>query len=329
MKVKLFTHTDLDGVGCAIVANVAFGKENVSVEYCDYKEINDKILYFIQGKGYEKYDRIFITDISVNDYVASEIDKLFNQGIGFQLVDHHGTATWLAEKYPMWCEVRTQESNMSPNTSDREKVLSSGTSLFYKFLRNKNIPKMEQNPKLKALAETVRRYDCWEWSTVYKDDHPKRLNDLLYLVGREKFIERFSNNPLPTFTDLELTLLELEEHRINKYIWYKKQNVKTMGWFVGGKTYKVAYVFAEQNVSLLGNAIAQDLASEVDFVAIIDVGNSKVSLRGVHDHIKLGSDVAYYYGGGGHPKSSGFEFSDGLGTLLFANIINKEKGINA
>lgn len=32
MKYKLFTHTDLDGVGCAILAYLAFGRENVDVE---------------------------------------------------------------------------------------------------------------------------------------------------------------------------------------------------------------------------------------------------------------------------------------------------------
>lgn len=38
MKIKIFTHTDLDGVGCAIIAYLVFGKENVDVDipikYC-------------------------------------------------------------------------------------------------------------------------------------------------------------------------------------------------------------------------------------------------------------------------------------------------------
>lgn len=332
MKVKLFTHTDLDGVGCAIVAKNAF--KDVDVEYCDYNEINKKLKYFIDGEGYKKYDRIFITDISFGEEVAFLINELFNQGVGFQLVDHHATALWLAEKYPMWCEVRVEESNMyrylEPfNYANREKVLSSGTSLFYKFLRNKNIPKMDRNESLKAFAEVVRRYDCWEWSTVYNNNHPKRLNDLLYIIGREKFIERFTKDPKPVFNELEETILSIEEHRINKYIWYKKQEVKTIGWIVNNEEYKVAYVFAESNTSLLGNVIAEELKDEVDFVAIVDVGRSKVSLRGVHDDVALGSDVARFYNGGGHPRSAGFEFSEGLGTLLFMKIINKEEGINA
>ena len=42
-KIKLFTHTDLDGIGCAILAYLAFGRENVDVEYCDYSNVNDKV----------------------------------------------------------------------------------------------------------------------------------------------------------------------------------------------------------------------------------------------------------------------------------------------
>jgi nanoRNase/pAp phosphatase (c-di-AMP/oligoRNAs hydrolase) len=143
----------------------------------------------------------------------------------------------------------------------------------------------------------------------------------MYLIGREKFIERFSKNPNPTFTDLELTLLEIEEHRINKYIWYKMRDVKTATIKVAGKQYNIAYVFAEQNVSLLGNSIAEEYGDKIDFVVLVDAGNSKVSLRGIHNHIDLGKDVAKHFGGGGHPKASGFEFdAEYFENVLFSDI---------
>lgn len=43
MKIKLFTHTDLDGVGCAVLAYLAFGYENVDVEFCSYDNVNQKV----------------------------------------------------------------------------------------------------------------------------------------------------------------------------------------------------------------------------------------------------------------------------------------------
>ena len=38
----LFTHDDLDGVGCAIVARLAF-PDDLVVKYCSYKSINSEI----------------------------------------------------------------------------------------------------------------------------------------------------------------------------------------------------------------------------------------------------------------------------------------------
>jgi len=52
MNVKLFTHTDLDGIGCAIVAKLAF--PDVNIEYCDYDNVNEKIKQYIETEEYKK-----------------------------------------------------------------------------------------------------------------------------------------------------------------------------------------------------------------------------------------------------------------------------------
>lgn len=57
MKYKLFTHTDLDGVGCAILAYLAFGRENVDVEYCNYNDVNEKVGDHICYLGWQDYDQ--------------------------------------------------------------------------------------------------------------------------------------------------------------------------------------------------------------------------------------------------------------------------------
>ena len=47
--IKLFTHTDLDGVSCEILGRIAFG-EDIDVVRCGYGNINDKVEEFINGK---------------------------------------------------------------------------------------------------------------------------------------------------------------------------------------------------------------------------------------------------------------------------------------
>src|SRR5574340_1199463 len=102
MKIKHFTHTDLDGVGCGILAEREYG-DNVEIEYCDYDNINEKVLDYINTST-APVDLILITDISVNEDVAERLEFIHHWGgVKIKLIDHHGTATWL-NKYK-WAEV--------------------------------------------------------------------------------------------------------------------------------------------------------------------------------------------------------------------------------
>ena len=46
--IKLFTHTDLDGVSCEILGRIAFG-EDIDVVRCGYGNIDDKVEEFINS----------------------------------------------------------------------------------------------------------------------------------------------------------------------------------------------------------------------------------------------------------------------------------------
>ena len=182
MKIKLFTHTDLDGVGCAVLAYLAFGRENVDVEYCDYRDVNGKIREFYLFDD-EKYDSIYITDISVDEEVAMEIDSLVAAGEKWRLFDHHVTALWL-NKYG-WCEVRANDTLSNCKTS--------GTAIFFKYLVDCEYfvefePELINN--LVRFVKIVRDYDTWRWKELGEEGVVcKQVNDLFYIYGREEFIE--------------------------------------------------------------------------------------------------------------------------------------------
>lgn len=276
MKIKLFTHTDLDGVGCAILAKRAY--EDVEVAYCNYGEIDATVSEFIDSGEHEKYDYVIITDISVSEEVARKIENTIAHKI--QLLDHHATAKGL-NQYE-WAYV----------ADIIDGVRTSGTSLLFEYLRDDY-----QMEDVSWLAEKVRRYDTWEWNTKYNDTEAKQLNDLLYILGRERFVERFVNDPNPAFTETERLLLNLEQERIDAYVARKTKEVviRKIG------EYMVGVVFAEQFISQLGHAIAQEF-EDIDFVAIVNTPKA-VSLRTAKD-IDL-SQIAKRYGGGGHPKAAG------------------------
>lgn len=289
MKIKLFTHTDLDGVGCAVVGKKAFG-DVLDVQFCGYSTVNERVTNFIKSGEVEQYDAVFITDISVNEEVAELIDSTV--GFKVQLLDHHGTALWL-NKYG-WAYVSEVEEPLVDKT--RNEVKSSGTTLFYRYLLDSKLLSLDK--KLLDFCEQVRQYDSWEWKNVYENELANQLNTLFQILGLFNFYNRFSKNPEVIFNKTEQTILEIEQSRVKHYLNQKEKELEIRS-ILG---YKVGVIFAEQYASQLGNYLAETHRN-LDFIMMVNMSGT-ISYRGVRDDIDLG-EVAKQFGGGGHPKASG------------------------
>lgn len=304
MKIKLFTHTDLDGYGCAILARLVAGDDNVNISYCGYYDINEKIKAFINKKEYMKFDYIFITDISVNDEVALLIDSVQEDcEYKFYLLDHHPTAMNLS-KYN-WTRIQIEDSI--------EKVC--GTSLFYETLTQYNF--IASSKDLDLFVEKIKRYDTWLWHDKYNDIDAKHLNDLFKIYGPSNFSNNYifrlrsSNlNRFELFTDIDKFLIELEENKINKYIFKKEKSMEVREKEINGKIYKFGIIIADDYISEMGNKISAK-HPELDFIAIVS-SLKTISYRTTKKDIDLGNDIASYYGGGGHPQTAGSQISNEL-----------------
>jgi oligoribonuclease NrnB/cAMP/cGMP phosphodiesterase (DHH superfamily) len=321
MKIKLFTHTDLDGLGCAIIGQLVFRKNNIDITYCNYNDVNEKVEdFFFSENNYSKYDKVFITDISINDDLADRINKsLYTEPV--QLLDHHPTALEL-NKYD-WCTVQIED--------DIEKV--SGTSLFYKYLIDNSY--IDEDEDIFQFVEKVKRYDTWLWTTKYNDAEAKQLNDLLYIYGRDRFISKFVSklydyldccmwsDDESLFNDTDNLLLELEQNKIDNYIESKSKEMMQSVLNVHHKFYKVGIVFAEQYISQLGNELAKN-NTNLDFIVII-TNLKTISYRGIKDNIDLGKDIASIYGGGGHSQSAGSPINDEVKDKILSLIFGIEE----
>lgn len=292
--IKLFTHTDLDGVGCAILAKLAFGKE-VDISYCNYDDINESVLDYLNNSD-DSLSYIYITDIRVNEDVA----KLLDERGGVCLLDHHPTALEL-NKYT-WCKVMVEDLNG---------IKTSGTKMFYHWLGMNGClsDELENNKSLSRFAELVRDYDTWRWSELGEDGVIcKQVNDLMYLYGRDRFItwciSEIHDEVFPKLYAADELLLNTKQKEIDEYIEEKNEQLFTSP--MCGRV--CGFVFAEKYVSELGNRLCK-MHPEIDYVAMINMGNKTVSYRTVKDDIDLGKDVAQLFGGGGHPKAAGSEFS--------------------
>lgn len=290
--VKLFTDIDLDGLGCGLIAKMAFG-ENANVYYCSYRNLNQRVESVITNPDNAK-DEIYITDLAVNEQMEKKLDERFKQGKHVQMIDHHVTAMHFNQY--KWGLVRAEYDSGN---------LTCATSLFYDYLIENKM--MEPNKALEEFIELVRQYDTWEWD-LNNNVLAKRLNDLFYILNREKFEEEMlkrltENKETFQLTETENLLLDIEEQKINRYIHSKSRQMAQT--FVEG--YCVGIVHAEQYLSELGNAL-NNLYPHLDMIVLLNVGGKKMGFRTIHDEVNV-AEFAKRYGGGGHPKASGSEMT--------------------
>lgn len=306
MKVKLFSHNDLDGVGAVVVGKHAFG-DSLRYECCGYDNIDSEIKAFLLSPECEETDVIFITDISVKD---PDVIELINQKAHdkVMLLDHHATAGHLNEYG--WAKVRVTEDVNGVTRG------SSGTTAFYFYLVEHGL--LKETKELREFVEQVRSYDTWSW----KNDKPENLtaynlNMLFSLIGRWKFITRFSKNPEVFFNGTERALLEVEQKRIDYTINTKRKAMISRKLDLTLDSFDVGIVFADNYHSELGNILAEE-NPDLDFIVLINSGN-RLSFRSVDNGIDLGQ-VAKEFGGGGHASSAGALLSLDMQTKMLKAV---------
>lgn len=312
--IKLFTHTDLDGVGCAILSKLAFGDE-VDIEYCGYDDIDARVWEFISMDTVDEFDSVYITDISIKN---EDTIKVINESLAskFRLFDHHKTAEHL-NKYD-WCNV----------TIKRNGIKTCGVDLFYEWLMA--CGHIHDSKAMRKFVGAVTAYDTWAWKDAVVPawgKTVKEFNDLLYILGRDNFIDRCLTRLrgykyTTDFSKMERELLDRRQAEIDAYIDKKEKEFNVV--CLGDK--KGMVVFADIFISELGNTLCERHPI-YDFIAIIDLDAGKVSYRTTIENMDV-SEIAKVYGGGGHKASAGHTFDAALQEEIIRYIFFRHLGID-
>jgi uncharacterized protein len=286
----LFTHNDLDGVGCGIIAACAFS-DQVEVRYHSVSSLDPQLERFLEKRGdrSKKGSMLFITDLSVNVSNEQRIERYVQAGGKVRLLDHHKTSLQLNRHH--WANVQTEYADGR---------LTSATSLLYDYLVQHGL--MKPRRSIAQFVELVRQYDTWEWEEQ-GNVRAKRLNDLFFLFSLDDFeqmmTERLMQQEEFDFSEFEKKLLELEEEKIERYVRRKKREL--VQTFIDDRC--VGIVHAESYHSELSHELGREYP-HLDYIAILNMGGKKISLRTIHDDMDV-SEVAVRYGGGGHAKAAG------------------------
>jgi len=283
---KLLSHTDLDGVGCGVLARLAFG-DQVKIRYNSIASLNREVEWFLENE--ERNTHLFITDLSVNEENEKRLEEFYKGGGNVQLLDHHKTALHFNEYE--WGHVVVE---------DDEGSLASGTSLFYEYLIKNEL--IQTSNAVNKFVELVRQYDTWEWEKN-NNQEAHRLNALFFLISidefEEKMVNRLQNNDHFFFDEFEQKILDMEEDKVERYIRRKRRELVQASI----DDYLAGIVYAESYHSELGNELGKEYP-HLDYIVMLNMGGKRISLRTIHDHIDV-SEVAGRYGGGGHAKAAG------------------------
>lgn len=252
------------------------------VQYHDYKTIDKAVLKALD----DDYKTIYLADISVEPATA---EKMNNKG-NCLLFDHHQTAQEkLAPLNYGWIYIDTSMCGA--------KVMSTY---------------IEEIPKdLDNLIYHANDYDMW----IHESPHSKRMNMLLWLYGIDKFVDRFTKNPDVRFTQEENAMVDSYVERRRSYVTKACDGMMT---FKDKQKRPVAVVFAEKYTSDIGQNILYSYP-EIEYVIIINMVEGSASFRSRQVDV---SELAKFFGGGGHKLAAGCEMRpiDLLRTFVLPKI---------
>lgn len=297
-KVLVISHEDdIDGLGGVILGYLAF--KDIDYMLIHVKE-QTEIVDFIKNSNYEK---VFITDLGLEDKIADEINEL---GMNILHFDHHETNVY-ASKYA-FSTVEIQRNGIS----------TCGTELFYLYLKENNL--LKDNALIKRFVEDTRAYDTWDW-VKYNNVEANDLNKLFGIVGIDtyisKMVDKLRNNNKDIFDETDKYLIELNTQEENKLIELSDKSL-----IIREKDgLKFGIVFGNKFLSIIGNTLC-NRHPELDYMLLIDPLEMKVSLRSVRIDV---SKVAESYGGGGHKYAAGFSLNEEIFKSLLKIIINSDK----
>lgn len=313
MKVLLFTHkNDIDGMGNAILAQLAF--DEVNYVLCGTFDLTDSVeKYYKDGSIYD-YDRVYVTDLCLQDPILSKIAQDEKISKKIQVFDHH--KTFAEPKYTDHPFITVQLEN--------EKGLCCGTSIFYNHLLQEGLLASD-NQAIDEFVELTRQHDTWEWKNIYNNEKSRELSILFDALGCDGYIslmtEKLRNKETKVFDydSMERTLIDNRKQQIAEKCKFYADRIhyrEILGMKAG-----IVFITYEYR-----NELAEYFREnnfDMDFTMMIAFDPGVVAYRSVKEGVHV-RPVAELFGGKGHEKAATNPITDEMLTKIL-KILTEEK----
>ena len=306
LKTFIFTHNDLDGVGCGVIGKYYF--PDAYVQYCSYDNIDDTLLYFLShNKNILSEMRIIISDIYYKQE-NSDITEMLRMAGELIICDHHATSAWLNN-------VDFQPNSFVNVIADSDVC---GTKILFKILDD--LYAMPDSTKILEFVGNVNSWDVWQWVKQLPETNDVvklkdainhnmafTLNGAVYFYGIENFVNKmlmYFHNFIDFDDIVSEKLVEFNTKQINSVTDYIKSHYEYESEHYGKIPYTIIKLNSP-NISLASLLCKNAMETDDKFLAIyIDEDKDAVSLRCNVEGIDL-SVIAKECEGGGHKDAAG------------------------
>lgn len=297
-KVRMFTHNDLDGVGCGIVGRVMLGNDIV-ISYINNHEVDSNVEECI--KNHDKtneYDLIIFSDLCPSQNALQNITTYFPGKV--VVLDHHKSNIHAIDIL--------KENGIVEADMDKNGKFQCGTSLVYRWLSEHYNIKLNNQKLMEEFVETVRSYDTYQWKTE-NNIQAKYLQTLCGMLSNETFVDKYvarlsdgRSKKLIRDTEMEFVLSRVaqENESIEKIIG----DLKNVGWqsTINDKAIAIMFYPGGVNISELGYRFLEKY-KQFDIFVAINTYYGTFNFR-ARDRVDA-TPFAIGGGGGGHPRACG------------------------
>ncbi len=301
MKVIIFSHeSDIDGIGSIILGKLAFG--DIDYELLPNPKPLELIFReYINNKKIYDYDKIFITDLALNNPSLEIVSKDVILKEKVKVFDHHEAAIELGlNKYDF---TYIEEVGI-------DGVKRCGTEIFYNYLINNNY--LKRNESLDKFVEFTRLEDTWDW----KRKNIIEAHDLAILfnsIGIDEYIKlmlsKLSNKDF-NFTEEEQNLIKkIKDSDLNDI----KKYLSKAEYFIDEDGNKFGITFSPYKYrNDLPEYVRNNNIESIKYFITVSLDKDKYgqkSYRSIDKACDV-NKIAMKYNGGGHPCSAGVSITE-------------------
>lgn len=302
-KVLLCSHkSDADGIGSVVLGKMAFNDFDYKL-FEDPNDLEIKFRRMINSFELDKYDQIYITDLSLMEPSISMVNNslLKNKLLVF---DHHQRAIDLGlTKYPFTTIIEEDETGKR-----------CGTELFYRFLiDNKLIP---YKKSIETFVEYTREEDTWDWKNNGEEGKKAHMLSILFnYYGREEYAnvmyDKILNNDNFYYTEEEYNIIN---KKIDEYNRVLKEYTGEMVCLVDsfGDRYGVLFSDYQYRNEFPEYIINAGNPWNIKYVVIVALDKGEYgqkSYRRIDDNVDC-NRIAMLHGGGGHVGSAAVSINE-------------------